>query len=695
MVREAGHSALQFIMNRKLWLFRPIVCVMVVFCTLIVIATLFINTVAFWIEAAALVLLYVYLFVSLSRANKAIADYLSYMAKTLESQMHGLLPDFPIPLVVANEAGEIVWYNRPFEAGVLHGKQLVGSSIGILVPDVDLDGDIRTRGIRLRYEERSYRVYMVEAVGEQDDSLRLFYFLDETELRHYTNEYFETRMSVAVIMLDSYDELLQDAKESEKTRIIGAMEETLEKFANDHGCYLMRTARRDKYIAIIEERSLKKIIEERFRLLDDIRELEIPEMKARPSVSIGVGRGAESLPEAEKLAEQALEMALGRGGDQAAVKNENGGFEFFGGIHKGVEKRTRVKSRIVAAALGELIAAADNVLVMGHRYADIDSLGSAVGMAKLALCAGKPAYIVLDPMKNLAVSLLKSVYEHGYRDVFVTPAQAVKLVKPKTLLVVVDTHVAMLTEAPELLGACESIVVIDHHRKMVGHIDNAKIFFHEPNASSASEMVTELLQYSGEGHDITSVEAEALLAGITLDTKNFVMRTGVRTFEAAAYLRKMGADTVEVKRMFAGTMSAYQKRTKLVASAHIYRRCAIAGARDSTSEIKIVAPQTADELLNIDGVDASFVMYDYGGEVSISARSLGKINVQLIMEKLGGGGHQTMAGTQLKGETIENAASMLEKAIDEYFDMYVRDRDPEEETDGQDSQENDQTERIE
>ena len=490
-------------------------------------------------------------------------------------------------------------------------------------------------------------------------------------------------MSVAVIMLDSYDELLQDAKESEKTRIIGAMEETLEKFANDHSCYLTRTARRDKYIAIIEERSLKKIIEERFRLLDDIRELEIPEMKARPSISIGVGRGADSLTEAERLAEQALEMALGRGGDQAAVKNENGGFEFFGGIHKGVEKRTRVKSRIVAAALGELIESADNVLVMGHRFADIDSLGSAVGMAKLAISRGKPTYIVLDPVKNLAVSLLKNVYEQGYRDVFVTPAQAAKLVRPKTLLAVVDTHVAMLTEAPELLGACEDIVVIDHHRKMVGHIDNAKIFFHEPNASSASEMVTELLQYSGEGHDITPVEAEALLAGITLDTKNFVMRTGVRTFEAAAYLRKMGADTVEVKRMFAGTMSAYQKRTKLVASAHIYRRCAIAGARDSTSEIKIVAPQTADELLNIDGVDASFVMYDYGGEVSISARSLGKINVQLIMEKLGGGGHQTMAGTQLKGETIENAGEMLERAIDEYHDMYIKDCSEEEEPDEQ------------
>ena len=659
-------------MNRKLWLFRPIVCVLIVFCTLVVLATFFINTLAFWIEAAALVLLYIYLFISLSRANREIGEYLSYMAKTLESQMNGLLPSFPIPLVVSNDAGEIVWYNKPFESGVIDSAQMVGSGIDILVPDVDLDGDIRSKGIRLRYMDRSYRVYMVEARGKNDDALRIFYFLDETELRHYTNEYFETRTSVALIMLDSYDELLQDAKESEKTRILGAIEETIEKFALKYDCYISRTTRRDRYLAIIEERSLKRMLDDRFRLLDDVRELEFPDIKARASVSIGVGRGADKLTEAEKLAEQALEMALGRGGDQAAVKNENGSFEFFGGIHKGVEKRTKVKSRIVASALSELIDSAENVLIMGHRYADIDALGSGVGMAKMALSCGKPTNIVLDPAKNLAVSLLKKVYDNGYSEVFVTPAQAAKLVRPKTLLVVVDTHVAMLCEAPELLSACQDIVVIDHHRKMVGHIDNAKIFFHEPNASSASEMVTELLQYFGEGRVIGPIEAEALLAGITLDTKNFVMRTGVRTFEAAAYLRKMGADTVEVKLMFSGSMSTYQKRTKLVSSASIYRRCAIAGARDTNSEIKIVAPQTADELLNIDGVDASFVMYDYGGEISISARSLGKINVQLIMEKMGGGGHQTMAGTQLKGETLENTAHMLEKAIDEYYDMYIK-----------------------
>jgi len=659
-------------MNRKLWLFRPIVCVLIVFCTLVVLATFFINTLAFWIEAAALVLLYIYLFISLSRANREIGEYLSYMAKTLESQMNGLLPSFPIPLVVSNDAGEIVWYNKPFESGVIDSAQMVGSGIDILVPDVDLDGDIRSKGIRLRYMDRSYRVYMVEARGKNDDALRIFYFLDETELRHYTNEYFETRTSVALIMLDSYDELLQDAKESEKTRILGAIEETIEKFALKYDCYISRTTRRDRYLAIIEERSLRRMLDDRFRLLDDVRELEFPDIKARASVSIGVGRGADKLTEAEKLAEQALEMALGRGGDQAAVKNANGSFEFFGGIHKGVEKRTKVKSRIVASALSELIDSAENVLIMGHRYADIDALGSGVGMAKMALSCGKPTNIVLDPAKNLAVSLLKKVYDNGYSEVFVTPAQAAKLVRPKTLLVVVDTHVAMLCEAPELLSACQDIVVIDHHRKMVGHIDNAKIFFHEPNASSASEMVTELLQYFGEGRVIGPIEAEALLAGITLDTKNFVMRTGVRTFEAAAYLRKMGADTVEVKLMFSGSMSTYQKRTKLVSSASIYRRCAIAGARDTNSEIKIVAPQTADELLNIEGVDASFVMYDYGGEISISARSLGKINVQLIMEKMGGGGHQTMAGTQLKGETLENTAHMLEKAIDEYYDMYIK-----------------------
>lgn len=659
-------------MNRKLWLFKPIVYVMVIFCTLIVLVTLFINKFAFWIEAVALLMLYVYLFISLSKVNKEISDYLGYMAKTLDSQMHGLLPNFPIPVVVANNLDEIVWYNKPFESGVIHNKPMIGSPIDILVPDVDLEGDILTKGIRLRYEDGNYRVYMVEAKGENHDALRVFYFLDETELRYFTNEFFETRMSVAMILLDSYDELLQDAKESEKTRILGAIEEALEKFSIEYNCYLSRTSRRDRYIAIIEERNLKKILEGRFHLLDDIRDLEFTDIKGRASISIGVGRGASNLADAEKLAEQALEMALGRGGDQAAVKNENGSFEFFGGIHRGVEKRTKVKSRIVASALKDLIMEADNVMVMGHRYADIDSLGSAVGAASMALSCDKPTYIVLDPTKNLATALLKRVYENGFNDVFVTPPHALKLVKPHTLLIIVDTHVAMLTESADLLDACQDTVIIDHHRKMVGHIEATRIFYHEPNASSASEMVTELLQYFGDNHIIGAIEAEALLAGITLDTKNFVMGTGVRTFEAAAYLRKMGADTVEVKKMFSGSMSAYQKRTKLVSSAHIYRNCAIAGAKDTTNEIKIVAPQTADELLNIDGVDASFVMYDYGGEVSISARSLGKINVQLIMEKLGGGGHHTMAGTQMKGETVENAVILLEKAIDEYHDMYMK-----------------------
>ncbi|MBQ2755793.1 MAG: DHH family phosphoesterase [Oscillospiraceae bacterium] len=659
-------------MNRKLWLFKPIVYVMVIFCTLVVFATFFVSKLLFWIEAALLLALYIYLLVSLSKVNKDINEYLQYMAKTLDSQMHGFLPNFPLPVVVSNDLDEIIWYNKPFESTVIHNKQMIGSSINILVPDVDLEGDILTKGIRLRYEDGNFKVYMLPAMGKNNDILRVFYFLDETELRHYTNEFFETRLSVAMILLDSYDELLQDAKDSEKTRIIGAVEETLEKFSIEHNCYLSRTARRDRYIAIIEERHLKKILEGRFRLLDDIRELDFPDLKTRASVSIGVGRGAANLTDAEKLAEQALEMALGRGGDQAAVKTENGGFEFFGGIHKGVEKRTRVKSRIVASALKELIMASDNVMVMGHRYADIDSLGSAVGMARFALSCKKPTYVVLDPTKNLATALLKRVYENGHNDLFVAPPHALKLVKPNTLLIIVDTHVAMLTESPDLLNACKNVVIIDHHRKMVGHIEDTRIFFHEPNASSASEMVTELLQYSGDNYPISPIEAEALLAGITLDTKNFVMGTGVRTFEAAAYLRKMGADTIEVKKIFSGSMSAYQKRTKLVSSARIYKNCAIAGAADTTNEIKIVAPQTADELLNITGVDASFVMYDYAGEISISARSLGKMNVQLIMEKLGGGGHHTMAGTQLKGETLENAMTLLEKAIDEYYDIYIK-----------------------
>jgi c-di-AMP phosphodiesterase-like protein len=358
-------------------------------------------------------------------------------------------------------------------------------------------------------------------------------------------------------------------------------------------------------------------------------------------------------------------MAQGRGGDQAAVKTDSG-YDFYGGLSKGVERRTKVKTRIVATAMVELIESSSNVIIMGHKFADFDSLGASIGLLGTIWQMGKPAVIAINRGRSLVSSLMARLVENGFENAFYPPNEALELVRENTLLIIVDTHLEHVLESEEIYRACKNVVVVDHHRRMVGYIDNAVIFYHEPYASSASEMVTELVQYFGENIRLTRVLSEALLAGIMLDTKNFVIRAGVRTFEAAAYLRRQGADTVEVRKMFSSTIEAVQRRMQIVAAAEVFHRCAVASTNIVSGDIKLIAPQAADEMLNISGVDASYLLYEYDGGVSISARSMGKINVQVIMEVLGGGGHQTMAAAQLSSSSLEAARQSLLEAIEEY-----------------------------
>ena len=360
-------------------------------------------------------------------------------------------------------------------------------------------------------------------------------------------------------------------------------------------------------------------------------------------------------------------MALGRGGDQVAVKQESDSYEFYGGLSKGVEKRDKSRTRVIAGAISDQISISDLVLVMGHKYSDLDSVGSAVGMWSAARKGmGKPAYVVIDKEQTLAQSLVESV-EDNIKDedypIFITPEQAMEVITPRTLLVVTDTHSQDYVESAELLDSVDRIIVIDHHRLLARHIKNAAIFYHEPYASSASEMVAELAQFIGT-NSLTKVESEALLSGIMLDTKNFVVKCGVRTFEAAAYLRRRGADTVDVKRMFSGSIENYKAKFQLVSAAEIYGNCAIACAPGkSVPNIRIVAAQAADELLSIQGVVASFVVFESAGEIGVSARSLGDVNVQILMEELGGGGHLTMAGAQMRGINLEQARMTLLKVL--------------------------------
>ena len=533
------------------------------------------------------------------------------------------------------------------------------------IGSVDYRQPTPEKGFPVKVGGRMYSLYANEsAAREGEETLYALYLVDDNDLKHYTDLYFKTRPAVMRIMVDNYDELAQSARESDRTQVLSEIEYQITQFAEKYGGIISQVEK-DRYNVVFEDKDMQRIIQNRLDLLDTVRKLEISD-RVPCTLSIGIGREADSIGEADEMARQALEMAQGRGGDQAAVRTQNG-YDFYGGLSKGVEKRTKVKTRIVAQALSELIQSSKNVILMGHRFADMDAFGSAVALHKAVTQMGKQAWIAIDPEKNMVELLYKKVRDNGYRDYLKAPAELMDVVEDGTLLIVVDTHSKTIIESRELYEKCKTVAVIDHHRRLVEYIDNATIFYHEPYASSASEMVTELVQYFGGNIRLGRLEAEALLAGIMLDTKNFVSKAGVRTFEAAAYLRRLGAETSEVKKFFNTSLGEYQQKVKLVAGAELYRGCAISSTNQTMDDINIVVAQAADELLNINGVKASFVMYEAGKGVNFSARSSGDMNVQIVMESLGGGGHLTMAGAQLQDCTLETARQKLFDAIDDYL----------------------------
>ena len=584
------------------------------------------------------------------------------IVKSLQTADRNVLASFPLPVLVSDSEGKIVWYNDMFRTSVLGSGDVSYSRITQFTSGIGLQEIIESVSVSVEYNNHMFTVYSSKTIDEASP-LYMLYFIDDTVLKNTANEYYESRPAVMLVTVDSIEELLQNARDSERAAIMGGIETILENWMSEYSGVMKKTDS-GKFVAVIEERCLKKMAEKRFDILDRVRSFTYGE-RTGSTLSIGVGRG-DTLRDAEESARQALDMALGRGGDQAAVKTK-GNYEFFGGVSKGVEKRTKVKTRIVATAIAELLEGSENVLIMGHRFADLDSLGASVGICRAARSMGKPSYVVMSRKQSLAMPLLNSIEKQGAKDIVIEPNQAMNLITRKTLVIIVDTHRADFVESPKLLEAAKTIIVIDHHRKTVGHIDNAVIFYHEPYASSTSEMVTELLQYMSEKPIIGRMEAEGLLSGIMLDTRNFVMRTGVRTFEAAAYLKNLGADTIAVKRLFSNSMENYQQRSAVVSRADIYKNCAIAVNETKIDDIRIVSAQAADELLNISGIEASFVLFRTEDTVNISARSMGNVNVQLIMEKIGGGGHQAMAATQLENITIDDAKVRLLEAIDNYF----------------------------
>ncbi|MFA9380624.1 MAG: DHH family phosphoesterase, partial [Acetanaerobacterium sp.] len=514
------------IIKKRIWFFKPIIVVALILCVWMCLMTLATGQVPlFYSEAALTLLLAAY---ALYRYKKIQSDVYHVVDKVLarlnmvhEQSIGGI----PVPLIVLREKGEIIWYNELFEKLVLDGESLHGASFEKAFPDVDMDTACTASGTNISHGRYCFTGYAMR-VEDKNGTLVAMQWVENTELKALAQEYYESRQSVMLVTVDNYEELTQNAKESEKVQLAGEIDHTIETFLSSTNGILIRTGR-DKFTVAIEERYLREIVEHRFGILDQVRQVTVGG-RLSATLSIGVGRGGKSLRESEQFARQALDMALGRGGDQAAVKTP-GGYEFFGGMSKGVEKRTKVKTRIMAAALTELIETSENCIVMGHRFADLDSFGAAMGLLQSIRLMGKPAVMAIDREKNLVQSSVELLQENGYSDAFVAPEEALLMVNKKTLLIIVDTHLPAILESPELYKACKTVVVIDHHRKMVGHIDNAVIFYHEPYASSACEMVTELIQYFGESVRIGKLEAEALLAGIMLDTKNFVLKTGVRT----------------------------------------------------------------------------------------------------------------------------------------------------------------------
>ena len=555
----------------------------------------------------------------------------------------------------------VLWYNEQFRARLLGGQDMLTSRVQKVLPGLDLQQCRTQQGQLLTLADGFWSVHSSTVPGGAE-CMTLLVLNEETALRKIEAEYKASRPGYLVFLVDGYDDVFGDMLDSERARLLEGINRILEDMIGRGSGFLRRVAS-GRYIAVVEERQMEQFAKRGYDVLDKIRALD-PSVNL--SLSIGIGRGAKTLREAQDMAVQALDMAQGRGGDQAAEMTPDG-FTFYGGVSHGVEKRSKVRSRIVADQLVKLIKEADHVVIMGHRMSDLDAIGSAEGVLRICKICDVPAVIAVRRDATLAGSLINALIAAGQEDDFIDPKGALPIISQRTLCIVVDTYQLGLVESREILEKCGKVAVIDHHRKGVGFIENPALVCHEPYSSSASELVTELLQYVGTRDDKPNrVEAEGLLSGIMLDTRDFTLHTGVRTFEAAAALRRYGAETERVRQLFDVTMVEYNAKAALVEAAQMYKGCAISVGGELAPEARVAVAQAANDLLTIQGVDASFVAVQVGTGVNVSARSLGAVNVQVIMESLGGGGHQTMAAAQLKHITPEAARARIQTAIDQY-----------------------------
>lgn len=598
----------------------------------------------------------------------ALGEYVRGANEMLHRTHGGEVP-FPIALVNLTE-DEILWYNRSFRelTGVRDG--LNSLRVGDVFPELSLQWLLAGKGEAsdfLRFQERRFLVQgslLGESEGRNGAALGMIYLHDLTELLDTRDEFIRTRPMMCLVLVDNYDELTNNLPDAAISNLNAQINTIINHWADRYGG-LLRKLERNRYLLLLESKDLAAMAEDKFSLLESMRAVSNPASIAA-TVSIGIGKDGAGFRENYDFAALSIEMALSRGGDQAVIKDRYD-FSFFGGRFKTTERRTKVKSRVMAASLSELIAQSGRVFIMGHKMADLDALGAAAGLCCLCRKKGKKAYIVLDREKNAAASLLSLLETMPeYEGSFLGGQDALLMADAKSLLIVVDTNRPDQVECKPLLESLRRVVVIDHHRRAADYIEQPVLNLHEPYASSASELVSELLEYSVEPGDIPAAEAAALLAGIALDTKNFSIRTSSRTFEAAAFLRRIGADTVLVKKLFQNDLPTTVARYKIIQNARLYRGTIAIAALDYTAT-RTIAAQAADELLNISGIETSFVLYPQEEQTIISARSIGEANVQAILEPLGGGGNAATAGAQVKGKNVPTTLEELLRCIDNFF----------------------------
>ena len=624
-------------------------------------------------EFAATVGLYIYFTRASQSRRQGILQYIDNLTGSVDTASKSTLINSPLPIMVFRpDTGEVIWSNENFLqlAGVR--EHLFEMKVEDAVPHLPVEWLLEGKSEcpeRVMMNNRRFRVYgsLVRSRGKgtEQNLVATTYWVDTTDADDLREHYTASRPVIAILLIDNYEDLMKACADTQRSAVQAQIDEKLNAWAAQGQGILLKTDR-DHYLFIFEEQYYQPFVQERFAVLDAMREIKVGE-GVHPTLSIGVGKDVDSLRELYKNANLSVEMALSRGGDQAVVRNRMD-FEFYGGRSKTTEKRTKVKSRVMANALSELIADATEIYIMGHSFADMDAVGAAAGLCCAARKRGKKARIVIDLERNAAGAVLEKLRAlPAYEGIFTAPGEAFISMRPGTLLVVVDTTRPDMVESPQLLESCNRVAVIDHHRRAATYIENAAFSFHEPYASSASELVTELLQYLVDPADLLREEAEALLAGIVLDTKHFTLRTGGRTFEAAAFLRRAGADTTDVQRLFQNDLQDMVSRYDIIRRAQLYRDNIAVAVIPQDGVDRVAAAQAADELLGIKGVKASFVLYRSGNDVLMSARSLGEINVQVILEALGGGGNSATAGGRVENGDIDTVQQDLLAAIDHYF----------------------------